>query len=58
MMQTMGDGGVYDITSLSSDESHKERPWACLDITCESPSLFPWHLINFLIGSQVHFLMS
>jgi hypothetical protein len=24
LVQVMGDGGVYDITSLSNDESHKE----------------------------------
>jgi hypothetical protein len=42
----MGDGGVFDITSLFS-ESHKERPWAYLDIACESPSIFPGHLISF-----------
>jgi hypothetical protein len=47
MMQAMGDGGVHDITSPSSNESHKERPWACSNTTCESPSFFPWHLINF-----------
>jgi len=47
MMYATGDGGVHDITSLSSNESHKERPWVCSDITCESPSPFPWHLISF-----------
>jgi hypothetical protein len=46
MMQAMGDSGVYDITSPSNDESHKEQPWACLNTACESPSLFPWHLIS------------
>jgi hypothetical protein len=33
--------GVHNITSLSSDEFHKERPWICLNITCENPSFFP-----------------
>ncbi len=47
MMQMMGDGGVYDITSLSNNESNNEQPWACLDTTYESPSFFPWHLISF-----------
>jgi hypothetical protein len=47
MMQTIGDGGVHDNTSIFSNESYKERPWVCLDITCESPSLFSWHLISF-----------
>ncbi len=27
MMQAMGDGGVFNIISPSSDESHEERPW-------------------------------
>jgi hypothetical protein len=52
MMQAMDDGGVCDITSPSSDESHKEWPWACLDIACESPSLFPWHFMSFLLVSM------
>ncbi len=42
----MGDGGVYDITFLFNDESHKEHPWAYLDTICESSSNFPWHLIS------------
>jgi hypothetical protein len=41
MMQVTGDGGVCDITSPFSNESHKEWPWACLDTTCESFSFFP-----------------
>jgi hypothetical protein len=47
MMRTTNDGGARDITSFFSDESYKERPWVCLNIACESPSLFPWHLISF-----------
>jgi hypothetical protein len=47
MMQEMGDGGVYDIASHSNNEFQKEWPWACLDITCESPSFFRGHLISF-----------
>jgi hypothetical protein len=47
IMQVMGDGGVRDITSHFRNESHKERPWACSNITCESFSFFPWHLISF-----------
>jgi hypothetical protein len=55
MMQAMGDDGVHDTTSPSSDESHKEWFRACSDIPCESPSLFPWHLISFqLIPKYVH----
>ncbi len=46
MMQVMGDGCFHDITSSFNDESHKERPWAYLNTACESPSFFPWHLIN------------
>jgi hypothetical protein len=46
MMQAMNDDDVYDITSLSNDESHKEHLWACLDIACKSPSNFPWHFIS------------
>jgi hypothetical protein len=47
MMQTMGDNGVHDITSPSNEKFHKEQPWACSDIACEIPLVFPWHLINF-----------
>jgi hypothetical protein len=46
MMQMMGDGGVFDIISLFSEESHKERLWAYSHIACESPSFFPGHLIS------------
>ncbi len=47
IMQVMGDGGVRDITSPFNDKSHKEQPWAYSNITCESFSFFPWHLISF-----------
>jgi hypothetical protein len=30
-----------------SDEFHKERTWACLDIINEIHAPYPWHLIVF-----------
>jgi len=38
MMQATGDGGVRDIASPFSDESHQEQSWVCLDTTSE---IFP-----------------
>ncbi len=40
MMQATGDGGVRNITSPFSDESHKEWPWVCPNIASENLSLF------------------
>jgi hypothetical protein len=47
MMEVMNDGGVCDIISPSSNKFHKEWLDVCSSIACESPSLFPWHLISF-----------
>jgi len=33
--------GIYDITSPFSNEFHKERTWACLDIVDETHEPFP-----------------
>jgi hypothetical protein len=32
---------IHNITSLSNDESHKERTWACLDIINETHAPSP-----------------
>ncbi len=55
MTQAMGDGGVCDITSLFNDEFHKDRPWVCSDIACESPLLA---FNKIFTSSQVPSLMS
>jgi hypothetical protein len=38
---------ICDITSLSSNEFHKVRTWACLDIVDEIDAPSPWHLIGY-----------
>jgi hypothetical protein len=34
---------IREITSLSNDEFHKERTWACLDIIDKICEPSPWH---------------
>ncbi len=48
MMHATSDDGVHDITYLSNNKFHRERPWVCFDTACESP-YFSMTFDKFLI---------